>query len=174
VAGRKVLPGLANGLRCLHSSTQIAALQTNDVGLSLIDVSPQCCGLERGTMLFQPDHLANHLVPQIAQCPDQYRRLCCITFPHRGSVSAGSRQRIPPPRVRIVRTVGRWNHDPSAIGFDEIAHKVVRELIAPISQPRRSASALSDRPFRPHIRACGASLGSPRMSGRAFRRALPV
>jgi hypothetical protein len=29
VAARKVLPGLANRLRCLHSSTQIAAVQTS-------------------------------------------------------------------------------------------------------------------------------------------------
>jgi hypothetical protein len=45
VAGRKVLPGLANGLRCLHISTQIAAVQTSDVGLSFIDVSPQRRGV---------------------------------------------------------------------------------------------------------------------------------
>jgi hypothetical protein len=44
VAGRKVLPGLAIGLRCLHISAQIAAVQTSDVGLRFIDISPQCCG----------------------------------------------------------------------------------------------------------------------------------
>jgi hypothetical protein len=53
-----VLPGLTNGLKCPHTSTQITALQTNDVGLRFIDVSPQCCGVERGTMPFQPVHLA--------------------------------------------------------------------------------------------------------------------
>jgi hypothetical protein len=36
VAGRKVLPGLANGLGCLHISAQIAAVQTSDVGLSFM------------------------------------------------------------------------------------------------------------------------------------------
>jgi hypothetical protein len=40
-AARIVLPGLANGLKCPHTSTRIAALQTNDVGLRFIDVSPQ-------------------------------------------------------------------------------------------------------------------------------------
>lgn len=38
------LAGLANGLGCLHICAQIAALQTNDVGLSFIDISPQRCG----------------------------------------------------------------------------------------------------------------------------------
>jgi hypothetical protein len=33
-----VLPGLANGLGCLHISAQTAAVQTSDVGLSFIDV----------------------------------------------------------------------------------------------------------------------------------------
>ena len=45
MAGRKVLPRLANGLRCVHISTQIPAVQTSDVGLSFIDVSPQRCGV---------------------------------------------------------------------------------------------------------------------------------
>jgi hypothetical protein len=45
VAGRKVLAGLANGLRCLHISTQIPAVQTSDMDLSFIDVSPQRCGV---------------------------------------------------------------------------------------------------------------------------------
>ncbi|MGB8794182.1 MAG: hypothetical protein WCD33_22170 [Mycobacterium sp.] len=53
-------------------------LQTSDVGLSFVDVSPQRCGVERGTILFQPVHLANHLVPQDAQSPDQYLGLRCI------------------------------------------------------------------------------------------------
>lgn len=35
------LTGLANGLRCVHISAQVAALQMGDVGLSFIDVSPQ-------------------------------------------------------------------------------------------------------------------------------------
>jgi hypothetical protein len=39
------LAGLANGLGCLHISAQIAAVQTSDVGLSFIDVSPQRCGV---------------------------------------------------------------------------------------------------------------------------------
>jgi hypothetical protein len=39
------LTGLANGLGCLHLSAQIAAVQTSDVGLSFIDVSPQRCGV---------------------------------------------------------------------------------------------------------------------------------
>jgi hypothetical protein len=45
VEDRKVLPGLANGLRCLHSSTHIEALKTSDVVPSFIDVSPQRCGV---------------------------------------------------------------------------------------------------------------------------------
>ena len=72
------------GLRCLHRSTQVAALQTGDVALRFVDVSPQCCGMERGAVPLQPVHLANHLVPQIAQCPDQYLGLDCIAFTHRG------------------------------------------------------------------------------------------
>lgn len=38
---RIVLPGLANGLKCPHASTRIAALQTSDVGLRCVEVSPQ-------------------------------------------------------------------------------------------------------------------------------------
>jgi hypothetical protein len=44
-AVQKLLPRLANGLGCLHISAQIAAVQTSDVGLSFIDVSPQRCGV---------------------------------------------------------------------------------------------------------------------------------
>lgn len=40
-----MLLGLANGLRCLHICAQIAAVQTSDVGLSFIDISPQRCGV---------------------------------------------------------------------------------------------------------------------------------
>jgi hypothetical protein len=79
--------GSAKGLRCLHRSTQVAALQTGDVALRFVDVSPQCCGMERGAVPLQPVHLANHLVPQIAQCPDQYLGLDCIAFTHRGIVA---------------------------------------------------------------------------------------
>ena len=35
-----VRSGLANGLRCLYVSAQVAAMQMGDVGLSLGDVSP--------------------------------------------------------------------------------------------------------------------------------------
>jgi hypothetical protein len=34
------IAGLANGLRCLYVSAQVAAVQMRDVGLSLGDVSP--------------------------------------------------------------------------------------------------------------------------------------
>jgi hypothetical protein len=44
------------------------------------------------------------------------------------------------PRVRIVRTVGRWNHDPSAIGFDEIAHNVL-----PRATDKQRAAAVPSR-----------------------------
>jgi hypothetical protein len=74
--------GLANGLGCLHISAQIAAMQTSDVGLSFIDVSPQRCGVQLGTVFFQPRHPADHLVPHIAQSPDQYRGLSCIALTH--------------------------------------------------------------------------------------------
>jgi hypothetical protein len=43
--GGNVLPGAANGLRCLRISTQIASAQTSDVGLSFIDVAPQRGGV---------------------------------------------------------------------------------------------------------------------------------
>jgi hypothetical protein len=81
------LPGLANGLRCLHISAQIAAVQTSDVGLSFIDVSPQRSGFQLPVVFFQPGHLAKHLVPHFAQSPDQLSRLCGIPSTHRGIVS---------------------------------------------------------------------------------------
>jgi hypothetical protein len=34
------IAGLANGLRCLYVSAQVAAVQMSDVGLSFVDVSP--------------------------------------------------------------------------------------------------------------------------------------
>jgi hypothetical protein len=71
----------------LFTTFLIFSTQTGDVALRFVDVSPQCCGMERGAVPLQPVHLANHLVPQIGQCPDQYLGLDCIAFTHRGIVA---------------------------------------------------------------------------------------
>jgi hypothetical protein len=85
VAGRRILPSLANGLRCLHSLTQVAALQTVDVCLRIVDVLSQRRGFQLG--IFQPAQPSDRVIPHFAQSPNQLIGLCSIPFTHYGIVS---------------------------------------------------------------------------------------
>src|SRR5271166_4932000 len=59
-----------------------------------------CCGVERGAVPLQPVHLADHLVPQIAQSPDQYHGLSCIAYTHHHHIGLpGSRREYPTSSV---------------------------------------------------------------------------